>query len=249
MSNFLVYCFLFILGIVFGSFVNVLILRIPLKESVVKGRSHCMKCGHVLSPLDLVPLFSWIFLGGKCRYCKAPISKQYPTVEAATGILFAVTGIVCGPSIRLIAYLPAIICLVAISVIDWRTYEIPLGFNIAILVFGAALTSFENTDRLSHIIGMLIVSIPLAIIYYASKGKALGGGDVKLMFAAGLLLGWKLTIVAFIAGLLYACVIHLIRMKIQGQGSRLALGPYLSAGIVTAMWFGDALIRWYSSLF
>lgn len=249
MSNFLVYCFLFILGIIFGSFVNVLILRIPLKESFVKGRSHCMKCGHVLGPLDLVPLFSWIFLGGKCRYCKAPISKQYPIVEAVTGILFTLTGIICGPSIRLIFYLLAIICLVSIAVIDWRTYEIPIGFNITILIFGALLTAFESADWASHIVGMLIVSVPLTIIYYASKGKALGGGDVKLMFAAGLLLGWKLTVVAFIAGLLYACVIHLIRMKVQGQGSRLALGPYLAAGIVTAMWFGDLLISWYVTLF
>ncbi|MBO4559861.1 MAG: prepilin peptidase, partial [Lachnospiraceae bacterium] len=100
-----------------------------------------------------------------------------------------------------------------------------------------------------YVIGFFAVSVPLLGIYYFSKGRGIGGGDVKLMAAAGLVLGWKLVLLALIAGCLYGSVIHIIRMKTQGEGSVLAMGPYFSAGILTAMWFGGPIIEWYSSFF
>ena len=266
------YIFVFIFGVIIGSFLNVCILRIPLKETIVTERSHCMKCGHTLAWYDLFPLFSYLFLGGKCRYCKAKISAQYPIVEFLNG-LFAVLCFMFGDfwphQILMVIDMPkflfglgvmllsAILCsiLIVISVIDWRTFEIPIGTNIAILVLGiirlvgSLIIYGTDGDWLELIIGFFVVSIPLAIIYYASKGRAMGGGDVKLMAVAGLFLGWKLALVALIAGCLYGSVIHIIRMKVSGQGKQLAMGPYLSAGIVTALWVGKYIIEWYSGFF
>ena len=111
------------------------------------------------------------------------------------------------------------------------------------MVFG-----FE-ADWIDYIIGFFVVSVPLAIIYYASKGRAMGGGDVKLMAVAGLFLGWKLALIALIIGCLYGSIIHIIRMKVSGEGKQLAMGPYLSAGIVTAMWVGEYIIEWYAGFF
>ena len=142
-----------------------------------------------------------------------------------------------------------------ISVIDWRTFEIPLGTNIFILVLGVIRLAANiyvyglEGDWLEFVIGFFVVSVPLAVIYYASKGRAIGGGDVKLMAVAGLFLGWKLALVALIAGCLYGSVIHIIRMKVSGQGKQLAMGPYLSAGIITALWFGKYIVEWYAGFF
>lgn len=266
------YVFTFLFGIIVGSFLNVCILRIPLKETIVSERSHCMRCGHKLAWYDLFPLFSYLFLGGKCRYCKAKISAQYPIVEFLNGVFAVLCFMMDGfwphkiadvYDLNLFIYsmlacvLSAALCsvLIVISVIDWRTFEIPIGTNITILVIGIVklISGFillgSDSEWPEYIIGFFVVSIPLALIFYVSKGRAIGGGDVKLMAVAGLFLGWKLALVALIAGCLYGSVIHIIRMKVSGEGKQLAMGPYLSAGIITALWVGKYIIEWYSGFF
>lgn len=269
----IIYVFVFLFGVIIGSFLNVCILRIPQKETIVSERSHCMTCGHTLAWYDLFPLFSWLFLGGKCRYCKAKISKQYPIVEFTNGVMavlcfllgdFSITRMIDGSMgsgdvayALAVSIISALLCsaLIVVSVIDWRTFEIPIGTNIFILVLGIVRLVLEliifGTDGnwLEYVIGFFVVSIPLAIIYYASKGRAIGGGDVKLMATAGLFLGWKLALVALITGCLYGSIIHIIRMKVSGEGKQLAMGPYLSAGIVTALWFGKYIVEWYAGFF
>lgn len=266
------YIFIFLFGITVGSFLNVCIYRIPKKETIVSERSHCMSCGHTLGWYDLFPLFSWLFLKGKCRYCKARISAQYPLVEGLNGIMAVATFLLAGffphnilnvSDFSVLLYdfavlvLSCALCsvLIVISVIDWRTFEIPIGTNIFILVLGLIRLALDilifrfDGDWLEYVIGFFVVSIPLAAIYYVSKGRAIGGGDVKLMAVAGLFLGWKLALVALILGCLYGSVIHIIRMKVSGEGKQLAMGPYLSAGIITALWFGKYIVEWYSGFF
>ena len=133
----LLYIIIFIYGIVIGSFVNVLIYRLPLHENITTEHSHCMSCGHRLRWYDLVPLFSWVFLKGKCRYCKTKISAQYPVIEAVNGFGYVLIFIMNGFNFTGILYALCFSMLTAITVIDWRTYEIPLGLNITILVLGA----------------------------------------------------------------------------------------------------------------
>lgn len=135
-----------------------------------------------------------------------------------------------------------------LSVIDFRTYEIPEGVNIFIAVLGGIATALDFRNWLGHLLGLIIISVPLLIIYIVSKKRAIGGGDVKLMAAAGLFLGWKNVLVAFMIGVIIAAIVHPIRMKVSKAGKVLALGPYLSLGIMISALFGEAIVAWYLSL-
>ena len=212
-------------------------------------RSHCMNCGYQLSWYDMVPVFSWLCLGGKCRKCKTPISPQYPIVEAVNGILYMVVFAVNGFSLESILYCLFVSALLVLSVIDWRTYEIPIGINIFILVLGILHTALDYSNWLTYVVGFFSVSLFLFLLLWISKGRAIGGGDVKLMAVAGLLLGWKLAILAFFIGCIVGSVIHLLRMKLSGADKVLAMGPYLSVGLFIAALWGNAMIGWYLGMF
>lgn len=241
----LFYTSIFLFGIVFGSFMNVCIYRIPEKQDIVKVRSHCMSCGYVLKWYDLIPLFSYLFLGGKCRKCKAKLSMQYPLIEAANGLAWVAVVLINGVNVESLLYCLLTSALIVLSVIDFRTYEIPVGINVFILALGLIRLITDYTNWKSYLIGFFSVSVFLTIIYYATKGRGIGGGDVKLMAVCGLVLGWKLTILSFFIGCILGAVIHVIRMKISGEGHVLAMGPYLSMGIVVAMLWGNRLLEWY----
>ena len=184
-----IYIIIFLYGIVVGSFLNVCIYRIPKKENIAIVRSHCMTCNYQLKWYDNIPLFSWIILRGKCRNCKAPISPQYPIIEASNGLLWLLIAIVNGLNVDSLLFALLASALLVLSVIDFRTYEIPIGINIFILALGLIMSVYHYTDWLSHVIGFFAVSIPLYIIILATKGRGIGGGDMKLMAVAGLLLG------------------------------------------------------------
>ena len=239
------YIIIFIFGITIGSFLNVCIYRIPLHESIVTAPSHCMSCGRRLKWYDLVPVFSWLFLGGKCRSCKTRISPQYPIIETLNGVLYVLICVVCGLNYRSLVICFMTSALVVLSVIDWRTYEIPFGINVFLFILGIAATALDSAHILSHLVGMVCVSGFLGILYVASSGRAIGGGDIKLMFACGLILGWQKIILAFLLGCIIGSVIHLIRIKAKGAGHVLAMGPYLSVGIFLAALWGEQWIGWY----
>lgn len=235
----------FIYGIVIGSFLNVVIDRLPRGESIVTVRSHCESCGYTLKWYDLIPLISFIIYRGRCRKCGAKLSPQYPIIEAANGLLYVSLVWTNGLSIRTLLYCLAASALLALSVIDERTQEIPIGFNIFIACLGVIQTVLDWENWTGHLAGALVVSLPLLTLYILSKGRAIGGGDIKLEAAIGLLMGWQLTLLGFIIGCIFGSVIHLIRMKVKGEGSVLAMGPYLSFGIYITMLFGENIINWY----
>ena len=239
------YIIIFIFGITIGSFLNVCIYRIPLHESIITAPSHCMTCGRRLKWYDLVPVFSWLFLGGKCRNCKTRISPQYPIIETLNGVLYVLICVVCGLNYRSLVICFMTSALVVLSVIDWRTYEIPFGINVFLFILGIAATVLDPAHILSHLVGMVCVSGFLGILYVASGGRAIGGGDIKLMFACGLILGWQKIILAFLLGCIIGSVIHLIRIRVKGAGHVLAMGPYLSVGIFLAALWGEQWIGWY----
>ena len=222
------YIVAFLYGIVIGSFLNVLIFRIPKKENIVQS-SHCMNCGRKLGWRDMVPVFSYIILRGRCRQCGARISIQYPLIEALNGVLYCLMTS----------------ALIVIAVIDERTYQIPVSQNLFLGLLGIIMTVYDFRHILSHIIGAVIVSLFLYGLYYFSSGKAIGGGDIKLMAYAGLLLGAKNIIFAFILACIFGSVIHTIRMKVSKRNNLLALGPYLSAGIFIAALWGSRFWTWY----
>ena len=240
----LLYSIIFLYGIVIGSFLNVCILRLPAKESLMSG-SHCTSCGHRLRWYDLFPLFSYLFLKGRCRYCKTKISAQYPLVEGINALFYMVVFAVNGVSFLSVLYCLMTSALLVLSVVDWRTYEIPLSCSIFLLGLGIAACVLDFPNIMGHLIGLLVVSAALYLLYLLSGGRAIGGGDVKLMGAAGLLLGAKLIVLAFFLGCILGSVIHVLRIRLSGAGRVLAMGPYLSAGIfISALW-GNRMIEWY----
>ena len=138
--------------------------------------------------------------------------------------------------------------LLTLSVIDWRTYEIPFEINVFLLCLGIAATVLDRNNLLSHVIGAVCVSGFLELLFLISGGRAIGGGDVKLMAACGLILGWKQILLAFLLGCILGSVIHVIRMKVSHAEHVLAMGPYLSAGVFLAALWGNTWINWYLSL-
>lgn len=207
-----------------------------------------MQCGHKLSWYELVPIVSWLALGGRCRRCKARISVQYPVIEALNGILYVIIFYVHGCSAESILYCLMTSALIVLSVIDERTGEIPVGINLFLLGLGIIEVVLYHDAWLSHVIGMLAVSVFLEIIYLLSKGNAIGGGDIKLMAVTGLILGWEKIVLAFGIGCILGSVIHLTRMKLTKTGHVLAFGPYLSAGIFIAAVWGAQMIHFYINI-
>ena len=244
-----VFVLLFLLGLCVGSFCNVLIFRIPKGEEFVRTPSHCMTCGHELKWYELIPLFSYLAQGGKCRACGVKLSAQYPVVEAVNGIMWLITALVFrGDWITVGLHCALFSLLMVLSIIDWRTFTIPNGINLAILLLGVVRLATDPGNWLLYLIGMVSVSAVFLLLHVLTGGQGLGMGDVKLVAAAGLMLGWQKMVLAVLVGSLSGALIHSARMK-GGAGRKLAFGPYLAAGIWLAALVGGPLISAYLGLF
>ena len=240
------YIVIFLYGIVIGSFLNVLIFRIPKKENIVQS-SHCMSCGRKLGWRDMVPVFSYIMLRGRCRQCGAKISIQYPLIEALNGVLYVIVFMANGFTFSSVLYCLMTSALIVITVIDERTFRIPVSQNLFLGLLGIIMTVYDYRHIVSHLIGAFCVSLFLYGLYYFSSGKAIGGGDIKLMFAAGFLLGWKATVVGFFIGLILGGiygVICLVRRS-HGKNDHFAFGPFLSVGLAIALFCGNIIMNHY----
>ncbi|MBQ7647122.1 MAG: prepilin peptidase [Clostridia bacterium] len=259
MDLFVIALMTFIIGIFIGSFINVYIIRYGTKESFVTGRSHCMSCGKTLKWYDMFPLISYLILGGKCRFCKAKISAQYPVIEFLNGLGYVLILLLSGdPGITTLLYCLCFSSLLGLSMIDIKHYEIPYSANIFITLLGIIALALDFSNWQLYIIGAASVGGLLLLIQILSKGRAMGGGDVFLMASAGLLLGWKKIIAAFVFACIIGSVIHIIIMNVRkrnaiSDGSEenanmLPFGPYLAAGIFISMLFGDAVISWYAGM-
>ena len=249
MEYIILYIVIFLIGISIGSFLNVCIYRIPKKEDIVFERSHCMSCGNVLKWYELIPLFSFLVQGGKCRNCKTKLSVQYPLIELLNGLIYVWIFMAKGFQPESILFCICASVLIVISVIDWRTYEIPFGCNIVIGILGIVRVILDLAHWYNYVIGFFTVSGLFLIIYWITKGRGIGGGDIKLMAAAGLLLGWQNILLALMIGSIAGSVIHLTLMKVQGKDRVLAFGPYLAFGIFISMLYGNNLITWYLGMF
>ena len=241
--------FYFLFGLLIGSFLNVCIYRIPKKENITTTRSHCMACGNVIKWYDLIPVLSYLLLRGRCRSCGAKLSIQYPIIELLNGLLYCLVFAVTGFTVKSVLICALASALIVIAVIDWRTYEIPFGLNVFIMILGLIRIGTDRSNWLSYVIGAVCVSGFLFILYLATKGRGIGGGDIKLMAAAGLFLGWKSIILAFVIGCVLGSVIHLIRMKVSKQDHVLAFGPYLAVGIFMASLWGEQIADAYIGSF
>jgi leader peptidase (prepilin peptidase) / N-methyltransferase len=249
-------CALF--GLLIGSFLNVVIWRVPRKESIVAPPSHCPACETPISPFDNIPVLSWLVLRGRCRHCGVHISARYPLVELACGVLFAALGARFAHSWALPAFLVLGAALLAISLIDLEHYLIPnaiiypVGFMaVPLLALGAGLDGHWWWFARA-LIGAACAFAALFAIHIASP-KGMGFGDVRLAFVLGLYLGYLGALdVSFgiFLGFVYGSVIGLALMASGKRGRRqhIPFGPFLAAGALTIVLFGGPILDWYRGL-
>ena len=249
------YALVFLLGLLVGSFILEMAFRIPRNEDFVFTRSHCEACGHVLSPLDLIPVLSFVFLQGKCRCCGHKLSILYPLAELIHAVLWLSVFIVYRFTTEAVIFALFFSALLCLSLIDAKTGIIPPGFPFFIGLLGGIrliwqVFIYQNRDYLLQaLLGTVSISLPLIIVYIISKASAIGGGDIKLMAAAGFLIGWRPCLLGFLLACILGSVIHVIRIRFFNAGRVLYMGPYLSAGLILSMLFGEVLMQWYFSLF
>lgn len=234
---------LFAFGSVVGSFLNVVAYRVPIKESLIKGRSHCTTCGKQILNRDLIPVFSWIFLGGRCRFCKSRISSRYMGVELITGLSYLAAYLKLGLSVELAFAVVLFPVLMVLSLWDIDRKEIPYTCSIIIAVLGLASFLTAQMPWYEHLIGAGIIAVPFAVLAFLG---AMGGGDVQLMAAAGLLLGWNVVPAAMI-GIILGAVFGII-IKAVTKENLICFGPFLSVGIAAGYLFGSDIINAYLSL-
>lgn len=248
-EHFILYIVVFLYGIVIGSFLNVCIYRIPKGENLVSVGSHCMECGHRLKWYDLVPLFSWLFLKGKCRYCGTAISAQYPVVEGLNGLLYVLVFWVNGLNWDSALYCIMVSALFVISVIDCRTMLIPTGADIVVLAVGIVHLVLHLEQWYYYVIGFVGVGLFLlliAVIFKSVTGRSgLGYGDIELMACAGLCIGWGHGLFALVIGSVLGSLIEGVRMVVMKKRGKFAFGPYLAIGITIAALWGDMFFDWY----
>ena len=257
------YLLIFLLGISVGSFLNVLIYRLKKSENFLVSRSFCPKCGHKLLWYDLIPLFSFFLLRGKCRYCEKSISFHYPLVEFLTGALLCFIFYKLEINFLFFIYFSIIsLLLILIFFYDLKYYIIPnvavysliiltFAFNI-FLIFFPEVSIFKITPSFLNIFfSALGVTFCFFLIFFLSEGKWLGFGDVKLVFFMGLFLGFpKILIAIFCASLIGSIIgVGLIVLMKKGFKSEIPFGPFLIIGTYSAFFWGQNFINWYLKSF
>lgn len=252
---------IFIIGACIGSFLNVVILRLKEEKSFVKGRSYCPNCKHQLAWYDNVPLISYIFLVGKCRYCHKKISAQYPLVEMTAGGLFVLVYIKWRTGILdfrfqildffvLLSYFIFTAILIIIFVYDLKWYLILDKVALPAIAVAFILNTILGYKFTDLLLGGVIVGGFFFLQFIISRGKWIGGGDVRLGFLIGVMLGWQKAIVAlFIAYVAGAIIgIFLMIVKNKKMNSKIPFGTFLSAATYISMLWGGEILAWYLRL-
>lgn len=239
-----------IFGLVFGSFYNVVGLRVPKKESIVTPPSHCVHCNRRLSAIELVPVFSYIFLRGKCRTCGVKVSPIYAVTELVTGLLFAFATWQLGITWELAVALLFISLLVIINVSDIAYMLIPdkiLLFFLPLLIIGRILSPLD--PWWDSIAGAALGFSILLLIAVISKG-GMGGGDIKLFLLIGLVLGTFNTLLTLFLASVIGMIVGIVILKIRGKGRKtpVPFGPSIAIAAIIVYFYGDQLIDMYINL-
>lgn len=239
-----------VLGLIVGSFLSMLIPRLhEEKPGIVNGRSECPHCGHRLGVLDLVPLLSYLFLRGRCHYCKKAISAWYPLTELSTALLFGSLFLREGDWGHFLWLAPLFAVLVFIFFYDLRYKEIHDAVMAPGIVW-ALLASYTIGDLKMSLIGAAIGITFFGLQYLISKGRWIGSGDLRIGAFMGILLGWPGTLVGLFLSYILGSVIGvaLLALKKAGPGTAVPLGPFLVLGTLLSFFWGDPLLAFYLSL-
>ena len=236
--------FIVLFGLIIGSFLNVVIYRLPRGESLVHPSSHCPQCNHCLSWLDLFPIFSWLCLKGSCRYCHTRVSWRYPVVELLTGVLTLLTWYRFSWSVELIVFLFLTYILIAIAFIDFDLKIIPNVLTIPTLVFGIVFQLWQGHFGDALIGGLVGGGILLLVVLLYPKG--MGMGDVKYLAMTGVFLGWAKVSYSLFLGCLIGMIVMvpLLLLKKMDRKKPFAFGPFLVIATLIMIYYGD-WIMWF----
>jgi leader peptidase (prepilin peptidase) / N-methyltransferase len=245
-------------GLVVGSFDNVAIYRIPEGKSLWKPRSFCPHCGNSIAWYDNIPLIGYTLLRGRCRNCSESISLRYPLVELLSGLLFLAVFAKVGFkwTAELLPYLFMVTVLIIVSVIDLQRQIIPNKVIYPAILMGLAAMGIVALVRgdyhiiVESLIGLVVIGVPLAILSLVYP-KGMGMGDAKLAAFTGIILGWSSELVAFFLGVLLGAIVSILLMitSKKGRKSRIPFGPFLAAGAMIALFWGQAIWDFYRGLF
>ncbi|WP_335869184.1 prepilin peptidase [Bacillus sp. 2205SS5-2] len=242
---------IFLYGITLGSFYNVVGLRIPVKKSIVSPRSACTSCGHELTAWELIPVFSYMMLRGKCRQCSARVSPLYPIMELITGLLFVLVYVRFDFSAEALIGITLVSLLIIITVSDLAYMLIP----DKILLFFLGLFFLEFLFLLPHhlvesVLGATVGFTLLLLISVLSKG-GMGGGDIKLFALLGFVLGVKLVLLAFFFSTLLGAIGGIVGLwlNVFKKGKPIPFGPFIATGTILVFFFHEAILSWYFSFF
>jgi leader peptidase (prepilin peptidase)/N-methyltransferase len=229
-------------GLIVGSFLNVVIYRMPRGESIAYPASRCPACAHPLSPLENIPVVSWIVQGGRCRHCRAPISSRYPLVEAMTAALFALTALIFGLSIEALAVASLAATLVAAVFID-LDHLLILDVVIAPAAVIGLLDAVVYGRIGDALLGALVGAAIFGLLFLVTRGAGMGLGDAKLALVIGLFLGLHLTIAAIAFSFIFGSLLMLPVLAAGSRGRRDAVpfGPFLVLGALVALYAPNAL--------
>jgi len=238
----------FIYGLFIGSFLNVCIYRIPAGISIIKPPSSCGSCGHILNYIDMLPVINYIINKGKCRYCKAHYSIQYPLIEMLNGILYSLVVLKYGFSWNSVIYCILISLLIVISIIDLKYKIIPDRLNITGAILGIIFILLDKTILFDRFLGLgigLLLFLTIAVLT-----NAMGGGDIKLMAVLGLIFGAKgilfITLFSFVIGAIIS--VALLILKIKSRKDEIPFGPFISLSALIYIFFGTNIITWYINI-
>lgn len=238
----------FIYGLVIGSFLNVCIFRIPEGISVSRFPSACGSCGHRLYFRDMIPIVNYIVNSGRCRYCNASYSVQYPIVELLNALLYLLIALKYGLSFYAVVYCILASLLITVSLIDFKYMIIPDKLNVVGLVIGALLIIYDSSLILDKLIGSGVGFIIFSAMAFLTS--AMGGGDIKLMTALGLIFGLNgilfITAFSFIIGA-FVCAI-LIALKTKSMKDKIPFGPFICMAALLYIFYGNMIIEVYVRL-
>jgi leader peptidase (prepilin peptidase)/N-methyltransferase len=241
-----------VFGLLVGSFLNVVIARVPEGGSVWAPRSACPRCGALIGWYDNIPLLSFLLLRGRCRGCRAGIPWRYPIVEATTASAFALAYVLLGPTPEFLVAAVLLAALIAITAIDLRHQIIPDVISLPGIVVGFVANSLlpGGVGWLDSLIGIAVGGGIFLVIILVSGG-GMGGGDMKLGAMLGAFLGWKLGLLALMLGVLAggAVAVVLLLLGRKGRKEAIPFGPYLALGGAVALLWGDQVLTWYLSRF
>lgn len=245
--------FITILGMVIGSFLNVCIFRIPKEESISYPPSHCSDCGHALQVIDLIPIISYLFLGGKCRYCRKHISIQYPIIELLNGLLFFLIGFKYEMTLTTVKYCILASTLIVIGMIDFKTQFVYRCMTVFGGICGTVLVTIDylmnNTSVINYILGGVIGAAAIAVIVYTTHG--MGEGDIEIAALCGLFIGIKGILITLFLSVIIGGIVGVIvlALKLKDYKDKIAFGPCLAAGAIIYVLIGNEMVNAYMKLF